>query len=705
MIKSKQLLGSKTERVEGFLNKWTNYAGGYRRRWFVLEDGILSYFASQSDYPATCRGSINMEFFKITPHKADLCKFELIGVRSANIKYFLKADNQEEAKRWIFSLAQAQNSGHSQFIHESRSNANLFKLINETKEEEVLVSPTAPSTPSIDHLFGELLKQEIEISAFFDMLLDMSHDKKNQSLSIGLVTDAHSLFLKSIRGIREQLLRLEAFVAQKDRRLLALKNEKQILEDAVRALAIENNRMQERLRSLPDDSVSDDMTLEVEQTIRSPAELSQFDSEDEFYDAYDESILIDSMTDLSLKAHHVPIVEPKTTFDAKALGYPTKPRLALPADSTKMPSISLWNILKNAIQQPDLTKMPIPINFSEPISMLQRMCEDMEYANLLEQAVNTEDPLKRLLYIAAFAVSAYSSTEGRVKKPFNPLLGETFEFVHPEGKFRYLAEQVSHHPPIGAAYCEAAGFVYWNEVVLSSKFCGKYLELRPEGLTHLRLNDVHYSWKRVNTAVHNIIVGKLYIEHYGTMIIRQHNSDWCVEIQFLPSGWRRNNCNRVQGVVKNEKSGEIAYQISGWWNSELWASSGDSDDKFLLWKRNESPPGSAQSYNMTSFAMSLNEMSDSLGKLVCPSDSRLRPDQRAMEEGSFNEASLLKVKLEEKQRKARKLMESGPDFVYEPRWFRRALEPETEAPHWIYVGGYWESRQQRKWERIPQIYL
>ena len=329
----------------------------------------------------------------------------------------------------------------------------------------------------------------------------------------------------------------------------------------------------------------------------------------------------------------------------------------------------------------------------------------MEYANLLEQAVNTEDPLKRLLYIAAFAVSAYSSTEGRVKKPFNPLLGETFEFVHPEGKFRYLAEQVSHHPPIGAAYCEAAGFVYWNEVVLSSKFCGKYLELRPEGLTHLRLNDVHYSWKRVNTAVHNIIVGKLYIEHYGTMIIRQHNSDWCVEIQFLPSGWRRNNCNRVQGIVKNEKSGEIAYQISGWWNSELWASSGESDDKFLLWKRNESPPGSAQSYNMTSFAMSLNEMSDSLGKLVCPSDSRLRPDQRAMEEGSFNEASLLKVKLEEKQRKARKLMESGPDFVYEPRWFRRALEPETEAPHWIYVGGYWESRQQRKWERIPQIYL
>ena len=35
----------------------------------------------------------------------------------------------------------------------------------------------------------------------------------------------------------------------------------------------------------------------------------------------------------------------------------------------------------------------------------------------------------RLLHIAAFAVSGYSGTAGRTTKPFNPLLGETFEFV------------------------------------------------------------------------------------------------------------------------------------------------------------------------------------------------------------------------------------------------------------------------------------
>lgn len=36
------------------------------------------------------------------------------------------------------------------------------------------------------------------------------------------------------------------------------------------------------------------------------------------------------------------------------------------------------------------------------------------------------------MYVAAFAASSYSSTVGRTRKPFNPLLGETFEFVSPE---------------------------------------------------------------------------------------------------------------------------------------------------------------------------------------------------------------------------------------------------------------------------------
>ena len=80
--------------------------------------------------------------------------------------------------------------------------------------------------------------------------------------------------------------------------------------------------------------------------------------------------------------------------------------------------------------------------------MLQRIAESMEYAELLNQAVSCTDPLMRIQYIAAFAVSEYASTgEGRIGKPFNPLLGETYEYVSVRDNFHYISEQVSHHPP------------------------------------------------------------------------------------------------------------------------------------------------------------------------------------------------------------------------------------------------------------------
>ena len=45
----------------------------------------------------------------------------------------------------------------------------------------------------------------------------------------------------------------------------------------------------------------------------------------------------------------------------------------------------------------------------------------------------------------------FTNLERQSSKPFNPLLGETFEFT--TDHFRYISEQVSHHPPISAWHC------------------------------------------------------------------------------------------------------------------------------------------------------------------------------------------------------------------------------------------------------------
>lgn len=67
------------------------------------------------------------------------------------------------------------------------------------------------------------------------------------------------------------------------------------------------------------------------------------------------------------------------------------------------------------------------VNFNEPLSMLQRLTEDFEYSSILDKAAKCSDPHEQLAYVAAFTVSSYSTTTTRTSKPFNPLLGETFE--------------------------------------------------------------------------------------------------------------------------------------------------------------------------------------------------------------------------------------------------------------------------------------
>lgn len=190
-------------------------------------------------------------------------------------------------------------------------------------------------------------------------------------------------------------------------------------------------------------------------------------------------------------------------------GYEPFTRSSLPLDpSHPKPSLEIWSFLKSAIGK-DLSKVALPVIFNEPLSMLQRMTEDMEYSELLSLAgsIGSSYPIKgpaafasknlgidiskitdqetmsmfRLMLVGAFAMSNYSSTDGRITKPFNPILGETYELVNLQKEFRYLSEQVCHHPPISACHCESPLFCFWTEVNVKSKFWGQTVEVHPIG--------------------------------------------------------------------------------------------------------------------------------------------------------------------------------------------------------------------------------
>jgi hypothetical protein len=175
-------------------------------------------------------------------------------------------------------------------------------------------------------------------------------------------------------------------------------------------------------------------------------------------------------------------------------------RKALPAPAQEERSASLWSIIKDNVGK-DLQKVCLPVYFNEPISALQKCAEDLEYSELLDKAYEAGrvgDPLSRVLYVAAFAVSGYAATEGRTRKPFNPLLGETYEAERPEQGIRFVSEKVSHHPTIVACHCEGRGWRFYGDSNVKSKFWGRSIQVDPVGILTLEFADGEvFQWSKV----------------------------------------------------------------------------------------------------------------------------------------------------------------------------------------------------------------
>jgi oxysterol-binding protein-related protein 1/2 len=153
--------------------------------------------------------------------------------------------------------------------------------------------------------------------------------------------------------------------------------------------------------------------------------------------------------------------------------------------------ISIWSILKQFIGK-ELSKIAMPAALCEPLSFLQRISENVYYSDLLHKAAHATNPCKRMEYVAAYAVTNISSNIDRLSKPFNPLLGETYELVRDDLGFRIVCEQVSHHPPVSAFHCDSTRsnneWKFYGCVNPKIKFWGKSIEVTPKGTLTLELN-------------------------------------------------------------------------------------------------------------------------------------------------------------------------------------------------------------------------
>ncbi|GLT57746.1 hypothetical protein SLA2020_306960 [Shorea laevis] len=697
--------------ISGVLYKWVNYGKGWRPRWFVLQDGVLSYYKIHGP-----------EKIVVSQETEKGCK--IIGDESMRIISRHKNSNSNShLRRKPCGEVHLKVSS----IRESRSDDKRFSIFTGTKRLHLRAETREDraawmeSLQAVKDMFPRMSNGELMAPI---ENVTVSTEKLRQRLVEEGVSEA------AIQD-SEQIMRTEFAALQKQ--LMLLTQKQLLLKETLRHLEtekvdLENTVVDESQRQLNDeggpstlrqDKFSESLTESDDDNERVDAAEEETDEEDNaFFDTRDflSSSSFKSngsdrqMSSFSSDDGGLNAAESEDDIDPsiRSVGanYPyIKRRKKLPEPVEKEKSVSLWSMIKDNIGK-DLTKVCLPVYFNEPLSSLQKCFEDLEYSYLLDRAYEwgkRGNSLMRILNVAAFAVSGYASTEGRSCKPFNPLLGETYEADYPDKGLRFISEKVSHHPMVVACHCEGTGWKFWGDSNLKSKFWGRSIQLDPVGILTLEFDDGEVlQWSKVTTSIYNLILGKLYCDHYGTMRI-EGNHEYSCKLKFKEQSIIDRNPHQVHGIVQ-DKNGKTVATLFGKWDESMHYVNGDCSarkgqeslsEAHLLWRRSK-PPTLPTRYNFTRFAITLNELTPGLKEKLPPTDSRLRPDQRYLENGEYEMANSEKLRLEQRQRLARKMQERG----WKPRWFAR----DKGSDAYRYIGGYWEAREQRNWDSCPNIF-
>ncbi|KAJ4395405.1 Oxysterol-binding protein 3 [Neurospora sp. IMI 360204] len=389
-------------------------------------------------------------------------------------------------------------------------------------------------------------------------------------------------------------------------------------------------------------------------------------------------------------------------------------RTTIPAATVPPPSLIAF-VRKNVGK--DLSTISMPVSSNEPLSLCQRMAEQLEYGQLLTEAAKKTDAKERLLYVTAFAVSQFSNSRAKeraTRKPFNPLLGETYELVRSEnevpGGFRVLVEKVSHRPVRLAVQADSALWSFSQSPAPSQKFWGKSAEITTEGRVRVSLHlpdgtDELYSWHIATVFLRNVVYGEKYVEPVGSMNVNNETSGAKAVVEFRSAkGMFGGRGEEVHVETFGPDGSNTGQALAGTWTSSLKTVPGGKE----IWKAGSLVPNAANTYGLTTFAASLNEITPlEKGKLP-PTDSRLRPDQRFHEQGDLDSAEEWKVKLEEAQRVRRKEMEERGE-EYKPKWFVKVATGQDGEEVWKLKGGkegYWEERAKGggQWTGVLDIF-
>lgn len=230
-----------------------------------------------------------------------------------------------------------------------------------------------------------------------------------------------------------------------------------------------------------------------------------------------------------------------------------------------------------------------------------------------------------------------------------------------------------------------------------------YVELGPAQ------NNERYEIELPCISAHNLIIGTPYLDLGGTSTIKNLNkpNEICV-VEFHKRGWSESSYFRVEGEIfvnGGQKKETPVYRLEGKWSESVTLINEKTKEKEVLWTKTPYPEQWELMYGMSQFMLQLNYFPRQFKKIIAPTDTRWRPDQRALEMGDMKLAADEKNRLEEKQRAVRKYNEKH-NIEHKPFYFDEWKNPDDDSLiYYRYNGKYWEhDRAKKDWSRLPDLY-
>ncbi|OQR86239.1 PH domain containing protein [Achlya hypogyna] len=280
-------------------------------------------------------------------------------------------------------------------------------------------------------------------------------------------------------------------------------------------------------------------------------------------------------------------------------------------------------------------RLSLPIRVFEARSLLERVAEAWSYApTYLTKAAATSDPIERMKYIMGFVVSGLHCCVNQ-NKPFNPILGETYEASLSDGTLIFM-EHVQHHPPVSAFYLQGPHESYQlhGRYEFESSMSGNSITNFQNGTTTFEcaLGKVKYELPQLKMG--GVVLGERLVEWSGVARFVDSQANLAGTLDFDANDGFLGRSGLTFSLQKRAKGG-VHVKIDGSWLSQL------RFDGKVVWDVAAVPV-----HLPVPVVRAL------------PSDCRYREDLIELKAGDFDKAQACKVHLEEVQRHDKKLREA-----------------------------------------------